>query len=276
MKTLDAAYKEIYGENLKKYGFVKLKGRQPYFVRLIGEEIVQVITYINEWCEKKGCKAFTILCGVATVYRERLTLDWSPTKNTDWLISLRQIYAYSTYPNIDKEYSKSIDSFIYRDGDEASIYNALNNSFDYTEKLILPVLDDIVDLKTCMKYFHKFRMKTVLYGPKDNFGKNNKYSYYQEGMLNYLLFNFEEYKILKEKQYEETIENIKINLNNTIVGDIDAELNRNKKLHWNMTNRQIMIFKEVCQDKSEWEKVHIELDKRKNENINELNKYGLL
>ena len=104
-------------------------------------------------------------------------------------------------------------------------------------------------------------MKTVLYGPKDNFGKNNKYSYYQEGMLNYLLFNFEEYKILKEKQYEETIENIKINLNNTIVGDIDAELNRNKKLHWNMTNRQIMIFKEVCQDKSEWEKVHIELDK---------------
>ena len=130
MKTLDAAYKEIYGENLKKYGFVKLKGRQPYFVRLIGEEIVQVITYINEWCEKKGCKAFTILCGVATVYRERLTLDWSPTKNTDWLISLRQIYAYSTYPNIDKEYSKSIDSFIYRDGDEASIYNALNNSFD--------------------------------------------------------------------------------------------------------------------------------------------------
>ena len=255
---------------------MKLKGRQPYFVKLVGEEIVQVITYINEWCEERGCKSFTILCGVATVYRERLTLDWSPTKNTDWLVSLRQIYAYSTYPNIDKEYSKSIDSFIYRDGDEASIYNALNNSIDYTEKLILPVLDDIVDLKTCMKFFHKFRIKTVLYGPKDKFGENNKYSYYQEGMLNYILFNYEEYKILKEKQYEETIENIKINLNNTMIENIGAELDRNKTLHWNMTNKQINTFKSVYQDKCEWKKVQMELDKRKKNNNMVLNKYGLL
>jgi|GEM_PF-3817254 len=32
MATFGTTFKRIYGEGLKKYGFKKIKGRQPYFV----------------------------------------------------------------------------------------------------------------------------------------------------------------------------------------------------------------------------------------------------
>lgn len=84
MKTLDGVFKMIYGDELAKYGFQKIKGRQPYFIRLINGEILQVITYINDYCLQEGYKEFTIYGGVATVYRQKLTLN-EPPRNNNWL-----------------------------------------------------------------------------------------------------------------------------------------------------------------------------------------------
>ena len=44
MMGLNTAFKKVYGELLEPYGFKKLKGRNPYFVRMVGDEIVHVIT----------------------------------------------------------------------------------------------------------------------------------------------------------------------------------------------------------------------------------------
>ena len=84
MTSINTIFKRVYGEALAPYGFVKIKGRQPYFVRMIGDEILQVITYMNEWCSKQFYKAFDIYCGVATVYRQRLNLERSPLENSNW------------------------------------------------------------------------------------------------------------------------------------------------------------------------------------------------
>ena len=39
--TLNTAFKQVFGEGLKEYGFVKVKDRQPYLARVMpGNEIV--------------------------------------------------------------------------------------------------------------------------------------------------------------------------------------------------------------------------------------------
>ena len=56
MKTLGTAFKQVYGEALKEYGFKKIKGKYPYYVRLIGDEIVHVITYAARPKTREGYK----------------------------------------------------------------------------------------------------------------------------------------------------------------------------------------------------------------------------
>ena len=70
MAGLNTVFKQVFGEGLKEQGFVKIKGRQPYLVRVIGGEIIHIITGRNEWCGEKGFKEFAILGSVATYHYE--------------------------------------------------------------------------------------------------------------------------------------------------------------------------------------------------------------
>ena len=49
MATLNTVFKNTFAEPLKEKGYVKVKGRQPYFARVVGGEIVQVITTRSYW-----------------------------------------------------------------------------------------------------------------------------------------------------------------------------------------------------------------------------------
>ena len=48
MASIITVLKKVYKEGLEPLGFVQLKGRQPYFVRIIGGEIIQVISFRKE------------------------------------------------------------------------------------------------------------------------------------------------------------------------------------------------------------------------------------
>ena len=108
MKTLGTAFKQVYGEALKEYGFKKIKGKYPYYVRLIGDEIVHVITYKEEWCIGTNYKAFVVLGGVATIYRKILTFEESPKNNEEWLISNAGVYCKLHPFSDDEEYIKRL------------------------------------------------------------------------------------------------------------------------------------------------------------------------
>ena len=75
MATINTIFKQVFGEALKSRGFVKVKGRQPYLVRVVGNEILHVVAFRNEWCPEPGYKDFSIRGGVATVYRK--SIDFS-------------------------------------------------------------------------------------------------------------------------------------------------------------------------------------------------------
>ena len=62
MKTIKKEFVKQYTEFLKPYGFKKIKGNQPYFVRVINNEIIHVISYYNVKTNPSEDKAFRILC----------------------------------------------------------------------------------------------------------------------------------------------------------------------------------------------------------------------
>ena len=86
-KSFQTEFVDYYKDKLAAKGFVKVKGRQPYFVRVVNDEILHVITYLNRpSTEIKFKKAFELACGVATVYKKEIDFSVSPTKNDDWLV----------------------------------------------------------------------------------------------------------------------------------------------------------------------------------------------
>jgi len=153
MPTLNKVFLEVFGEALIPLGFKKIKGRHPYFVRLVGDEIIHVITCMKKPVPTPGCKEFTILGGIATVYRQNITLDWSPLENSNWFSEIMNFYINNNSFNINDEVRKSLDSFLF---DEDIIVNEMKRSLKVTEKHILPLLNDVITLNSCIDFFYKY------------------------------------------------------------------------------------------------------------------------
>ncbi len=76
--TLNTAFKQIIGKALEPYGFKVIKGRHPYIVRVINNEILHILTFCLANPDYPPDKAFVIMGGIATIYRKKITLDLSP------------------------------------------------------------------------------------------------------------------------------------------------------------------------------------------------------
>ena len=186
MISLNSAFKKIFGKELEKHGFVKLKGRQPYFVRVIGGEILHVIACRPEMAgipsKEKG---FDILAGVATVYRPKLDLSRSPRGNLNWLSSIRFFYSEIHLQDYQDEIWKSLCRFEYKKEDEKSLCRELERALEATKQYGLPVLDNVTDIDSCIRYIKRFQ-PTDLDIPeyergKDVFEPTNMYE--NEGLL---------------------------------------------------------------------------------------------
>ena len=76
--TLNAAFKQVFGEALEPLGFQLVKGRYPYFVRVVNGEIIHIITIAKETSGLRGKKAFNIYGDIATVYRDQIDFSENP------------------------------------------------------------------------------------------------------------------------------------------------------------------------------------------------------
>lgn len=146
----------MYAEELGKYGYVKIKGRHPYFVRMVGDEIIHIMAYQPDYCLKQYHKRFDIIGGVATVYTGRIDPEESPRDNLSWFQSNAQILGKQNRYNYDDDYVVQELKFLYKDGDEESMMEALRHSLEMTKKHLLPTLDKVQTLKDCVEYCMKF------------------------------------------------------------------------------------------------------------------------
>ena len=179
--SLNAAFKKIFGEALGSFGFHVVKGKYPYLVRIINGEILHIISLKTEQAEYPEDKAFSILGGIATVYRPKIDLEVSPMANYNWLNnSVADFYAKSVDAEPDYYTYSILSKFNYFSEVPDSLSSIMEEAIEYTKKYILATMNKVNTLDECIRFFDKFNLscstgifdldKETIYDSPDNEG----------------------------------------------------------------------------------------------------------
>lgn len=184
-----------FESSLRAYGFQRAKGRQPYYIRVTpGGEILHVIAFYED---KKAVThdnkiAFDIMGGIATVYRRELTFSKNVRTNLNWMRSNGWIMANYKRLMPEYEFSQMIlrdDYRFYCERTPEAITNEIQHALEITKQILLPLMDQIVNIEACIKYRHilGMTMHTYYAEPANNFGNDRPNDFYNEGLLYFLL-----------------------------------------------------------------------------------------
>ena len=198
MATLNTVFKEVFSEGLKDEGFVKIKGRQPYIVRVVNGEILHIITCRNEWYLEPGYKNFGIYAEIATIYRGSIDLTKSPNQNLGMLNHIRNIWVKAN--PLDDTYWKTLNDFPYKKDDDASLYEQMEHTLEKTKKAILPVFNKVYDLDSYIEYDFPLIPEEYIEEPIDF----DKYTF-DEGLIYIQIDNHDDLKPQFEKWFEKDI-----------------------------------------------------------------------
>ena len=190
--SLAAAFKQIFGEALEPIGFRAIKNRYPYYVRMIGTDIAEIIALMDE----TPVTAFSVSVGVATVYRRKITLDESPKFNGNWMSSIRKFYRDTDPFDFDNDYAGKLYHFEYNGNSGTSIIRAMENAFDAFSEIVLPEINNVLDMKSAIDHMIRFGCAFKILD-NDHIDKS------VETSENYLFYALEEpfYIIEAQKEY---------------------------------------------------------------------------
>ena len=243
--TLESAFIKVFGEGLEALGYKRIKGRYPYLVRNIGDEIFHVITYIEEQSFDPHKKQFMIVGGVATVYRRSIDLSISPKRNTNWLMDNCWIYSrlHSWNNDPQSEFRKFRDqiSHFYCSIENEKMEQDMQYAFEITKNIMLPILNNVTDIDSCIEYHHQIGLLLQLFD--DSMIPNNNYN---EGLL-YIKTN-----------------------------DKTIFTERMKNAVSDFAIREKRFFERIYTEPGLYQKIQLELEKRKSSNITRLKSYELL
>ena len=256
MKKIDVPLKNALKEFLEPYGFKKVRGRYPYFVKVINDEIIEVITFRN----LIGMGYLTI-GGLATVYGQEIDFSMSPRDNGDWI----DLYDVGIYKRLkfDNDELPDIPEIEYPlikpDIAEEDFQQAIELTINIVQKLLLPTFERVTDLQSCVSFYQKFsQLALSLYSEV----KCNR-----EGLLNFIVYkNVEEYKknkmMLYERRNMETLKEMKFGY--IAYTQEDYENDKAERLEY--AKEQIRLFTEQRNSPE----VLAEIEYRKNLNIKRL------
>lgn len=271
--SLNTAFVKIYGELLAPYGYKKIKGRRPYFVKVVGNEIVHIISYSTRPSLKWGYKGYTVVGGVATVYRPKINLDITTRDNFNWMDSSFGFYSrtdpYGEKPNRADE----LYTFYYKEGDEASMQESIRKTFESTEEIMLPTFEKVTDLKTCMEYLNIYMSNLLFLHEDEEFAE--KYNECSEEFLKLMLYSVDEY-IDNQKQRLKRYKERKIHLmemgKEGLTEEILAEMLKDSE---SRMLKRIEIFKRYKNDPEMNRRAMERIERFKQSNTERLRSYGL-
>ena len=155
--SLKSAFLQVYGEALKPLGFQKVKGKQPYLVRVVNGEIIHIITIAKETSGLRGKKAFNLYGDIATVYRDKIDFSENPeyrimsmTSSYNLLRKAHPVVEIRT--DKEKELIKKNRDYYYEIDNEESMFEALKTSLEFTKQILLPYIDSIADIDAAFTY----------------------------------------------------------------------------------------------------------------------------
>ena len=147
--TFIAAFKQVFGEMLEPLGYKYLKkGKYPYFVKVINNEILHIISYRHISSSTVGHKAMEIHGGAISLYRRKIDLTDEPT------YFLPQIHRYYNGP-----WGKLADDLLGYEcnmSDNESLTKDMKRAAELVKEFILSNIENIVDIDSYVKYAKRF------------------------------------------------------------------------------------------------------------------------
>lgn len=156
--TLKTAFIKVFGDALEPLGYKKIKGANPYFVRVIGDEIIHVITFVTD-STAPGYKAFVICGDVRSIYASNNYFSKKPEdayRESYFDLSNFRVYSYRLHhEDYDFDYQREISRFLCKD-DNASIMSKMYEALDTSQKILLPFIDSINNIDELYKYLLQY------------------------------------------------------------------------------------------------------------------------
>ncbi len=286
--SLNAAFIQVFGEALEPLGFVKLKKvKHPYFVRLIGDEILHIVTYRKVRSIKRGYNSFEILGGIVTLYRRHI--DFSDIQNFQLKTNLDfyrnsnleldeeimesairfecEVWEKSrdwfvTVESFNGAFRRSIVSFLCKSDDSVE---GVKNAFNVTKHVMLQVFDKVTELNEYIDYVYKFNAGRLRLCDFEEFITSDCYSS-SEGLL-----------LIKANYRDDGIERMERKLameaKESKYNQKEIEAKRNARNNYRL--EQNAIRDKMLDDPELNAKVMAELERCKVNNIEVLRSYGL-
>lgn len=133
--SLNAAFKQIFGELLEPMGFKLVKSKYPYYLRVVGEGIIQAVSFtkqksLNLYPNREE-EEFQIYVGLDLLINPLINFDRNPTilDNQGCMTSLSDLYgSFIAHRSFSEEHASYTSC--YQKGDTKEILNALKNNRD--------------------------------------------------------------------------------------------------------------------------------------------------
>lgn len=262
--TLNAAFKQVFGEALEPFGFKKIKSKYPYYVRIVGNEILHIIT-VNSRPDNR----FEILGGIATIYRQALSLDKKPIDNKNWLLSNFQYYRLQQILNVEREYK--LDDLYEFYGNDLLI-SEMNRALNITQNIMLELFDKVDTLEKCIDFYNLFDIDIKIHH-SDDFGNKYPVNFYNEGLLLIKTTNSEQYNRLIDKYNEKILKIREYEISNGVWDKEKYNVFVSEQEEYK--SKQLGFYKSVLEDKDWFDGAVRELEKRKAYNASLLQQYGI-
>ena len=149
--TLKAAFIKVFGEALEPLGYKKAKGANPYFVHVVNDEIIHVITMVKTNYAAPGHNSFDIFGEVLSVYNRFFDLSSKP-EDKCLQLSLSRVYSYQKHTKeYDIDYQHQIFSFKCEDSITTMI-TEMKRALEASQRVLFPFIHSINNIESLFKY----------------------------------------------------------------------------------------------------------------------------
>lgn len=265
--SIRSVFKKIYGESLKPLGFAYAKTKEPCYIRLLNEEIVQIIGIHDNKPD-----LIVPFGGVMTVYRADLMLNKAYRNNATSLPRLWQFWKWFHKDSDDCPDPRIFSNLRYLLQSPDSVVNTMRAALTETERWILPVLNSVRSIQDIPDYYEK------CYGAPFSFRKlplktTDPGDFRSDDVIRYLLGNLEE-------QYERY--SIELEKDQAANPAFDPNLNspadiRNLRDWFKGEDEALRRSVDLFENDPEMKQQTLtELQRRKKLNLEALHSYGVL
>lgn len=212
--SLYSEFKRVYGEYLEPRGFKLVKSKHPYFVRVLNNEVIQLVSIKKEKDEfadiknQKNCKineCFEIYAGISMFTLPLIDFDKNPWNLEAQKSILPLSILYDIYPKRDDSYELTNSDFLisYDPNNEEEKTIKLSHSFTK----LMPFVFELFERSTSFEDLYILGKKMRMSFYDDVLLQNNKTEGIYEKIIEEMKNQIEECRLTKYVNMPERQEN---------------------------------------------------------------------